>query len=128
MPAGTPHHPDHSEAPILDPDAIQQLRDLDESGDNTLLKELCDAFLTDAEERMVLIRQALAGMDMKVMSNTAHALKGGASNFGAKRFTTLCHTIQLVHAETTPAQAAELLASLEKEFRLLKEALQQLNS
>jgi len=36
---------------ILDPDSIQQLKDLDESGENTLLHELCDAFLNPAIKR-----------------------------------------------------------------------------
>jgi len=113
---------------ILDPDSIQQLKDLDESGEDTLLHELCDAFLNDSDQHMALIRQSLVIMDIKSISYSAHTLCGGASNFGAVRFTSLCQTVQQFNQETTPERAAELITALENEFKLLKTAMQELQS
>jgi len=77
---------------------------------------------------MALIRQSLVIMDIKSISNSAHTLSGGASNFGAVRFTLLCQTVQQFNQETTPERAAELITALENEFKLLKTAMQELQS
>jgi two-component system sensor histidine kinase/response regulator len=67
------------QAPVIDWDAA--LRAV--NGDRHLLRDLAEAFLTEAPQRVAEIRRALASGDATSLRRAAHTIKSSARYFGA---------------------------------------------
>ncbi len=80
------HHPatDPSERdPARDPASIDWVTVLEDlGGDESLLRELVDAFVVMYPPMLEEIRQALHREDLRAVARAAHKLKGSVSNFG----------------------------------------------
>ena len=72
---------------------IQRVRDSLKSGD-AVLAELIDLFLADLRRRTAAIAAAIENADAAALALHAHALRGGAANFGAVRLDDLCGRLE----------------------------------
>jgi two-component system sensor histidine kinase/response regulator len=76
-------------APILNPGLLKQIRDLDASGGNALVRKILEAFLETADENIRQLEQAFIENNADVLRRTAHALKSSSANVGAETLSEL---------------------------------------
>jgi len=107
----------------LDAAALAALRELREPGQSDPLKELGELFLKDARARLQQIESALAGREAPRLAAAAHALKGSASNIGARRLSALCLGLEQLAKAGDLTEAASILLNLRSEFHCVEESL-----
>lgn len=106
---------------------IQRLRDsLD--GKNAALAELIDLFLADLSLRTAAIAAALQRGDAAALALHAHALRGGAGNFGAARLDDLCERLERTGLSGVLDEARSILAGLGPEGERVRRALMAVKS
>ncbi|MCK6423855.1 MAG: ATP-binding protein [Burkholderiaceae bacterium] len=71
--------------PLLDPAALQRLRQLDPEGQNHLVERVLAAFDASVARDLLHLAQARAGGDVAALQRIAHTLKSSAANVGALR-------------------------------------------
>jgi HPt (histidine-containing phosphotransfer) domain-containing protein len=117
---------DSSESEVsLEAAALKQLRDL---GGDEFIAEVVDIFLADAPALIASLRSALDGQDTEELRRAAHTLKSNGSTFGAVAFSELCRTVEQRAKEGRLDGVSELLDRIEREYKVLQEALASLRS
>jgi CheY-like chemotaxis protein len=104
--------------PVLDRGQLEVLRSIQEPGEADCVTEVIDLFLADATVQVEALHQALMRDDAVEIKRVAHLLQGSSATMGATRMAALTHRLQ----GTDPA-AGEVLAQLDREFILVREAL-----
>ena len=102
---------------------FENLREITE-GDVELEKELCQMFMTTAEEAIALLRNSCAVNDSAAWRRQAHALKGISLNLGAQPLGVLCYNAQL-NSKMPQANKEDLLSLIESEYGEVKMILEQ---
>jgi len=92
-------------------------------GDASLLREIAGIFLEDGPRHLESIRDAVARGDAPALERGAHALKGSAGNFSARRVTSAALALETLGRSRSLEGAAAHLAELEEATRLLCRAL-----
>ncbi len=92
-------------------------------GRQSLLDELIALFLADLPRRLGAIGQAIGRGDGAALALNAHALRGGAANFGAARLDDLCGGLEDAGARGALDSAPALLEEIERESARVREAL-----
>ncbi|MBI2497311.1 MAG: Hpt domain-containing protein [Opitutae bacterium] len=114
--------------PILDPHAIQALRDLSPEGGAEFLKELITIYLKDTPTQMTELEDALARQDAARVTRAAHTIKGSSGNFGAAALAQLTLVIEAHGKAGNLTAAAAALPGFKAEFARVREALQKLSA
>ena len=78
--------------PALSPEAIGRLRKM--ARNDAQVRSLFATFFADAEDRVKILRQAVASQDARMLYQAAHALRGGALNFGAQAVADLAERLE----------------------------------
>ncbi len=73
-----------STIPIIDPEALENLKALNPDDGDGFLRELVEIFLSDTPARIVEMKTALSAGDGITFTRAAHSIKGSASNLGAE--------------------------------------------
>ena len=102
------------EAPIIDVEAIEVLRDLG-GEDDDVLQEVLGLFRDDVAVRLQSIGSAIDAADSEAMWHAAHALRSGAANLGALRVVTLCDAMQSLGRSGSVQGSAAMLSDLRQE-------------
>jgi HPt (histidine-containing phosphotransfer) domain-containing protein len=110
------------EAPLMDFARLEEFKEFDD-GDLTMTREVIGLFLTDTPARIEAIEQAVAAQDAGALSRAAHALKGGASNVGAKAIQQHADALEAAAKEAMPADAALRAAKLRELWDETRKAL-----
>ena len=109
---------------VLDMNALEALRSLQDDGEDDLLAELIDIFLDDAPPRIVSMRQALEGEDWPDLASWAHSLKGSCGSLGAVHMADLCAKLEVLgRTGGGRVEAERLQCELESQYELVREAL-----
>jgi two-component system, sensor histidine kinase and response regulator len=111
-------------ANALDVTLLAKLRKAIGGRSKDFMANLFDLFITDAQPRIEALREAVAGSDATALREVAHALKGSCANLGARRMSGLCEILEAKGLANTLEGAGALVEHLEKEFALVKEALE----
>ena len=69
--------------PVIDPQAIENLRILNPDDGDAFLREIAEIFLADTPKRIAELDQTLATGDAVAFVRAAHSIKGSSSNLGA---------------------------------------------
>jgi HPt (histidine-containing phosphotransfer) domain-containing protein len=109
--------------PVLDPEALEELRACDEGGDGSLIAELIDIYLEDTPRRLAMLRMAFDAADPAALAREAHALKGSCSQFGATTLAECCRKLEQLGRQGSLAGVEELLASVGAEYPRVQAAL-----
>lgn len=105
-----------AEAPAVDEAVIEQLATITDSEGFSVLGELLNAFLSATPGRLEALDQALAGRDLPVVADDAHALTGSAASFGARGMAALCRQLRAAAERGEEDDARALLRALHDEF------------
>jgi len=101
--------------------SIDSVMDLSEAmtnmdGDAELLQEIVEIFLETAQSQLDSIGQCVQIGETNQVAIQAHAMKGGASNFCARKFVASALRLELLAKEGSLDGATELLAEMQKHF------------
>ena len=103
---------------LMDWERLDQFKEFDDDA-LTMTREIVALFTSDVPMRCAALRAALAGGDVAELSKAAHALKGAASNVGARAISNACSDLEHAciqgHAEGKwPLQAAARVTDVER--------------
>jgi HPt (histidine-containing phosphotransfer) domain-containing protein len=110
-------------SPILDQEAIDNLRMLDPDGGDTFLREIIGIFLEDTPLRIAEIDQSLAAGDAPTFIRAAHTIKGASSNVGAAALRAVAEQLEHRAKKDGLADVAALVAELKTAFPAAQTAL-----
>lgn len=121
----TPSQPSGSDdnTPLIDANAVENLRALRMEGEPDPLAELVELFVADTPGRLAEMKSAAQRSDAESLEAAAHSLKGSASNLGAARIAARCARI-MQHARNGEfAAASKLVAPLDHDFAQVQRLL-----
>jgi HPt (histidine-containing phosphotransfer) domain-containing protein len=72
----------------------ETLREIEESGDKTIVLELIDSFQNDTASRFERLHGAVARLDAATVTAEAHAMRGSARQMGAEALANLCQAVE----------------------------------
>jgi HPt (histidine-containing phosphotransfer) domain-containing protein len=98
---------------VLDPDALRDLRALEEPGQASLLAEIVDIFRASSECDLTRLKRAVEAADHATVLNAAHRIRGAAAALGADQVRSIAEALELRGREQSLADANELLVDLE---------------
>jgi HPt (histidine-containing phosphotransfer) domain-containing protein len=78
--------------------------------------ELIDLFLQDTPVRIQTMQSAIARSDAPALKESAHSLKGSASNLGARRLARFCAQLERLSQEGKLAEASEMFGKVTEEY------------
>lgn len=104
-----------SNKPLLNLKQLDQIRSLDTTGGNELMRRILHAFLDSAEDNMNQLTQAILNGDAENLRRTAHTLKSSSANIGADGLSGIFRQLE------TFGRSGEMNSA-----RMLQEKLQQL--
>ncbi len=105
-----------STLPLIDPDAIENLRALGSEDDDSFLREIVTLFLEDTPKRFEELRSSHQAGDAVKYARAAHSVKGSASNLGAMRVRAVAEKLEYAAKQQGLAGLESLQAELEREF------------
>lgn len=117
-----------AELPIIDPEAIENLRALNPGDNDEFLREIIAIFLEDTPNRLAELTQSLAAGDVGVFTRAAHSIKGSSSNVGAVRLRAVAEKLEHTSRKEGLGTVAPTLAELSQEFLSAQTELQKYRS
>ncbi len=114
---------------VIDAAVIASLRQLRLPGKPDPLARLIDLFLSEAPNRLDDMQKAITSNDVNSMTRTleaASALKGSASNLGARNLAALSDEIEQITKTGVLTDIAPVLAKAREELDRVREALSKL--
>lgn len=115
-----------AERVVLDPEALQRLRDLDPSGSSRLMERVASAFDVSAARLMPQLHAAQAAGDAAGIRHVAHTLKSSSASIGAVKLSQLCADIEAVSREGRVDGLADAIAAFHREVTAVQGALKQI--
>jgi CheY-like chemotaxis protein len=109
------------EPAVMDRSILRSLaRDL---GDETVVEQICDLFLSESEPAFDAIGKALATGDAEALRNAAHRLRGSAANVGAVAVASAAGELERLAADARLEATSVPLARLADALALTRAAL-----
>jgi CheY-like chemotaxis protein/HPt (histidine-containing phosphotransfer) domain-containing protein len=108
-PAAAP--PPAPDAPLMDFSRLEEFKEFDDE-QLTMTREVVALFMADTPPRLDAIAGAVVAQDAIALSRAAHALKGGASNVGAKAIQQHADALEASAKDGMPADVDRRVAKL----------------
>jgi len=106
----------------IDPEAIEQLRFLEDEDQPNVVAELVALFVEHTPPKLKQLAEAIETHDLAALRRAAHSLKGSSANVGARGMQHVCEQLEHNPPEAFD-QAPALLVLLEAEFAIVEPAL-----
>jgi HPt (histidine-containing phosphotransfer) domain-containing protein len=110
-------------AGVLDEMTVETLKSLQEPGGPSIIGELVDVFLDDADRHLENILRAVKRKEPDQLWPVAHAFKGSAGSLGATKVQELCLALEKAGKASTIDGTTDLAKELEIAYELAKRAL-----
>jgi histidine phosphotransfer protein HptB len=111
----------------LDPNAIAQLRSLDENGSG-IFNQLVEAFTADTERLLGELTTAATAANFEKTRHIAHTIKGSSGNFGAQYMRELCIEIEDACKRENSAPLANSVERLAAEYKRVRDTLRSMTA
>ena len=111
---------------VLDPEALQRLRELDPTGASKLLTRVVNAFTGSTGRLLSQLQAARAGPDLTAVRHVAHTLKSSSSSVGAVKLSLLCAEMEALAREGRSDGLEDAIAALCLEVPVVLDALKSL--
>lgn len=108
---------------VLDPAALDRLRELDPGARNGLLQRVLRTYTQSLERMLVPWREARAAGDVNAMRVIAHTLKSSSASVGALALSALCADVEARLRDQRPAGIEAHLDALAMEAQRILAAL-----
>ncbi len=99
--------------PVFDPSFIEDLRKLDPSSDQAMIRELISTLLEEAPRQIQALRDHFKSSDLQRMRNMAHSLKSSTGSLGGDR---VSKVFQALEKEADLSRIESYLSLLDQEF------------
>lgn len=107
----------------VDMELLSAFEELQSDDGSDLIVELIDLYLQDLPQRVTIIRQAAIATEWVSLKRAAHALKGSSSSLGIRQVAEICHKLEWLDRQDSPASVATLLQLLEYEVAMASASL-----
>jgi len=101
---------------VIDPAAIESLRELNPGDDDEFLREIVGIFFEDTPRRLAELDQSFAAGNVPVFTRAAHSIKGSAGNVGAMALREIAGVLEHRSKDEGLGQLEAPLAQLKAEF------------
>ncbi|NRT58075.1 PAS domain-containing hybrid sensor histidine kinase/response regulator [Sphaerotilus uruguayifluvii] len=113
-------------APLLDPQAMRRLHDLDPDGRNQLVRRVMQAFDASITRMLPMLDPGPLGQDPAAVRHVTHTLRSSAASLGALRLSALCTECDQALRQGGDARTlAGLLQGLRAEMIRIQEGVRQ---
>jgi HPt (histidine-containing phosphotransfer) domain-containing protein len=112
--------------PVIDPLAIQSLRDLCPGDNDAFLREMVEVFVADTPLRIAELEESLASDDGVRFTRAAHSIKGSSANLGASALKAVAERVERESRARPIAQLAPMVEEIRAEFARARAELERL--
>lgn len=109
--------------PVLDRSTLNSIRDLGRADGPDVIEELCSMYLSDVAARVAAARRAAAAGEPHEVARLAHAVKGAAGSFGARRVSAVAARLEEVAGGA--GSLGEVVRELEVELDRCRELVEE---
>lgn len=102
--------------PVIDPQAIENLRALNPGDHDEFLREITGIFLEDTPQRIAELDQSLKAGDVAKFTRAAHSIKGSSANLGALGLRSVAEKLEHQSRTNGLAAVAALVDAVKTEF------------
>ena len=113
-----------SGTPLLDPDALRRLRELDPKGENHLLERVARAFETSLARLLPQLSEAGQQHDLATVAHVAHTLKSSSASIGALKLSQMCAEIESIIRRQTGEDLSSRIRDIPLEAERVQAGLQ----
>lgn len=92
-------------------------------GGPTILREILSTFITDMDNRLQSIQQAVTTKDASQLKKAAHSLKGLSAQVGALKLSNMSWALELLGAENKMSGTAEFTKQVTEEYQRVRASL-----
>ena len=110
--------------PVVDPQALENIRALQQEGAPDLLTRVIQAYLSETPKFLENLQQAIKQGDIQAVQRMTHTLKSSSANLGALRLANLARKLEDT-VLTSPEEARIILDELSREYDKCQEVLTQ---
>ena len=110
--------------PLLDPDALRRLRELDPKGENHLLERVARAFETSLARLLPQLSEAGQQQDLATVGHVAHTLKSSSASIGALKLSQMCADIESIIRRQTGEDLSSRIRDIPLEAERVQAGLQ----
>ena len=115
-----------SQSPVIDSEAIENLRALSPDDGDVFLKEILGIFIEDTPGRIAELHSSRASGNLPSFTRAAHSIKGSSSNVGAIELKAIAEKLEQQSKQQGFANTESLVAEIESAFARARECLQKL--
>jgi len=105
-----------ADLPVIDSQAIANLRALDPENGDDFLREIIGIFIDDTPQRIAELDKSLAVGDLATFARAAHSIKGASSNLGASILRATAEQIEHRAREGNLAEVSPMVEAVRLEF------------
>jgi two-component system, sensor histidine kinase and response regulator len=105
----------------------EELQQLAQDGGADVVADVIAVYREDSASRLRVLREAVRNNNAKVIRAEGHALKGSSAQVGAAEMARLCFQMEQMGHSGNTADAAGLLAQIEKHFAEVDQAMSNVN-
>jgi HPt (histidine-containing phosphotransfer) domain-containing protein len=102
--------------PVIDPQAIDNLRALNPGDNDEFLREIAGIFLEDTPQRLAELDQSLQAGDVAKFTRAAHSIKGSSANLGAMALRAVAEKLEHHSRKEGLVGVTALVAEVKSEF------------
>lgn len=104
------------ESSCIDPDALQQIADLDPESGNELVYSVIDTYIDNTNQLIRDLRHGGENNDPDAVARAAHSLKSSSANVGANHLAELCSSIETSARSGTLDLLTQTFGQTESEY------------
>lgn len=108
---------------VLDNEALDVIRSLEQPGTPSLLKRVIDTYIETASPLVGVISKSSEEKNAEELLQASHSLKSSSANVGAKRLAGLCSELERFARDDQMGELGERPELVEKEYKIVVEAL-----
>ena len=108
---------------LIEQSVLDALRELQMEGEPDILTRIVEGYYTSSGPLVASLRKACDEHDLDGLQNAAHSLKSSSANVGAMTLSELCKELETACRNNTLENAADMVASIESEYILVRNAL-----
>ena len=105
-----------ADTPVIDLQAIENLRSLNPGDNDEFLREIAGIFLEDTPVRITELGQSLNAGDSAKFTRAAHSIKGSSANLGAMALRAVAERLEHQSRKDGLGGLAPLIAEIATEF------------
>ena len=102
--------------PVIDPEAIANLRALSPDDGDEFLREILGIFMEDTPRRITELHASRSSGDIETFTRAAHSIKGSTSNVGASELRAVAEQLENKSRQQGLNDVEALVAELEATF------------